>query len=273
MVDLGVLIVHGMGVQGADFADGFIREMRRRVHRLGVVEERIAWRAGWWADLVRTREETLWRKLSRGHDLDFARIRRFIISHFGDALAYQRVPVPGADVYTLLHARIRAHLAELRAQMGGDRPIVVLAHSLGGTIVSNYVWDEQQHPTAGASAVEQMRTLTGIVTFGSNIPLFTLGLPEIVAIRFPGELLDARVAAAAKWLNFYDPDDVLGFPLKPLSPSYDAVVSADLEIDVGGLLASWNPLSHDKYWTDDDFTGPVARFIADVASVAAGAAE
>lgn len=269
MADIGVLIVHGMGVQEADFADGFIREMRKRVAKLGVADDRIAWRAGWWADLVRDREDKLWRDLSRGHDLDYAKIRRFIISHFGDALAYQRVPTPGADVYTLLHGRIRAHLAALRTQMGGDRPIVVLAHSLGGTIVSNYTWDEQQHPTAGASAVEQMRTLAGIVSFGSNIPLFTLGLPEVVAIGFPGDMLPPAVAAAAKWLNFYDPDDVLGFPLKPLSPSYDAVVHADTEINVGGLLASWNPLSHDQYWTDNDFTAPVSKFIAQIA-VAAG---
>lgn len=264
--DLGVLVVHGMGAQEEDFADGFVREMGRRLERLGVAPERIVWRAGWWADLVRDREEKLWRDLSRGHELDFAKLRRFIISHFGDALAYQRVPVPGADVYTLMHARIRAHLAALREQMGGDRPVVVLAHSLGSTIVSNYAWDEQQHPSPGASAVEQMRTLAGIVSFGSNIPLFTLGLPEVVAIRFPGDLLDARVAAAAKWLNFYDPDDVLAFPLRPLSPSYAAAVAADVEINAGGLLASWNPLSHDQYWTDNDFTGPVARFIADLAT-------
>lgn len=263
--DLGVLVVHGMGAQKADFADGFVREMRRRLEKLGVAADRIAWRAGWWADLVRDREEKLWRELSRGHDLDFAEIRRFLISHFGDALAYQRVPVPGADVYTLMHARIREHLAALRTEMGGDRPIVMLAHSLGSTIVSNYTWDEQRHPTPGASAVEQMRTLAGIVSVGSNIPLFTLGLPEVVAIRFPGDLLAAPVAAAAKWLNFFDPDDVLAFPLRPLSPSYAAVVAADNAINVGGLFDSWNPLSHDRYWTDNDFTQPVATLIAQLA--------
>jgi hypothetical protein len=266
MPDLGVLVVHGMGAQEADFADGFVREMRGRLEKLGVAPDRVAWRAGWWADLVRDREEKLWRDLSRGHDLDFAKIRKFIISHFGDALAYQRVPVPGGDVYTLLHVRIRAHLAALREQMGGDRPIVVLAHSLGSTIISNYTWDEQKHPSAGASAVEQMRTLAGLVTFGSNIPLFTLGLPEVVAIRFPGDMIGPGAAAAAKWLNFYDSDDVFAFPLRPLSPSYAAAVAADIEINVGGLLASWNPLSHDEYWTDNDFTAPVAKLIAGLAA-------
>ncbi|NIQ25048.1 MAG: hypothetical protein GTN88_00295, partial [Gammaproteobacteria bacterium] len=65
----------------------------------------------------------------------------------------------------------------------------------------------------------------------------------------------------ASWLNFFDPDDVLGYPLKPLSPEYRRAVSRDITINVGGIAASWNPLSHSKYWTDNDFTKPVAKFI------------
>jgi hypothetical protein len=102
------------------------------------------------------------------------------------------------------------------------------------------------------------------VTFGSNIPLFTPALPDPKSIKFPPPQLPANLKAVAKWLNFFDPSDVLGYPLKPLSQSYGESVSADLGIDAGGLFTSWNLYSHTEYWTDDDFTNRVAELIRDV---------
>lgn len=131
-------------------------------------------------------------------------------------------------------------------------------------IISNYIWDEQKGKGLGTNAFESMETLTGLVTFGSNIPLFTLALPEIQSITFPPAPLPEYLKARAKWLNFFDADDVLGYPLKPLSPSYGSAVSEDIEINVGGLFTSWNPVSHAEYWTDNDFTKPVARLISDI---------
>lgn len=65
----------------------------------------------------------------------------------------------------------------------------------------------------------------------------------------------------AKWLNYYDPDDVLGYPLKPINAEYRKVVSKDIAINTGGILTSWNPMAHNGYWTDNDFTKPVAKYI------------
>ncbi len=268
MSELGVLIVHGMGAQPADFADGFIAEMQGRLLRSGIEPEAISWRPGWWADVVNQREDELWETLARDHTLRYEGTRRFVISHFGDALAYQRVPSQGTDVYRTIHARIREHLAALRTGMGGDKPVVVLAHSLGSAIVSNYIWDEQKSPTPGTTPVERFETLAGLVTFGSNIPLFTLCLDDVVAIRFPVPALAGPIRAASRWLNFFDADDVLGYPLRPLSPSYREAVSADLQINVGNPLRSWNPLSHEEYWTDNDFTGPVATLLRDLLAAA-----
>ncbi len=56
-------------------------------------------------------------------------------------------------------------------------------------------------------------------------------------------------------------DDILGYPLKPINPAYRRVVSRDITINVGGILSSWNPASHTKYWTDNDFTVPAAEFV------------
>ena len=84
---------------------------------------------------------------------------------------------------------------------------------------------------------------------------------EVIPIKFPPAGLSQALKNKAKWLNYFDPDDVLGYPLKSINPAYDNTVSEDISINVGGLFSSWNPLSHNEYWTDNDFTKPVSQFI------------
>jgi hypothetical protein len=149
---------------------------------------------------------------------------------------------------------------------------VVIAHSLGAYIISNYIWDRQNKDPEGYGTTdfEAMKTLAGIVTFGCNIPLFMLAFDEIQCIAFPPSGLSdfflganpQDVASAARWLNFYDPDDVLGYPLANLSPSYEDSVIEDIAINAGGILYSWNPLSHSHYWTDNNMTKPVAEMLS-----------
>ncbi len=56
-------------------------------------------------------------------------------------------------------------------------------------------------------------------------------------------------------------DDVLGWPLKPLSKAYANAVSFDKRVNAGGLLTNWNPFSHQRYWTDDEL---LSELVADL---------
>lgn len=265
--EIGILVIHGIGIQKTNFADDLIDKMNDRLKDVGVIPGAVAWESAFWADLLTKNEEELWKKLSAAYDLDWVTVRKFIINVLADALAYQRDPEEDQNMYRRIHARIREHLDHLRTSLGDqDKPLVIIAHSLGSVIVSNYTWDEQRQNkySLGTNSFERMETLASLVTFGSNIPLFTLALSDPKPIEFPPTQLPANLKAAAKWLNFFDPDDVLGYPLKPLSPSYGETVSADIEVNAGGLFTSWNPVSHTEYWTDDDFTKPVAALIRDV---------
>ena len=107
-----------------------------------------------------------------------------------------------------------------------------------------------------------MEKLAGIVTFGCNIPLFTFAYEDVVPIEFPPSTLPQYLKKKAKWMNYYDPDDVLAYPLKAINPAYNAVVKKDIPINVGGIFSSWNPLSHSDYWTDNSFTKPVAKLVS-----------
>ena len=111
------------------------------------------------------------------------------------------------------------------------------------------------------SPFERMQKLAGIVTFGCNIPFFTFAYEAVEPIEFPPGELTATLKRKAKWLNYYDPDDVLGYPLKAINADYRKVVTKDIPINVGGVFSSWNPLAHGGYWTDNSFTKPVAKFI------------
>ncbi len=285
---LGVLIVHGMGSQKRGFSDELVAELESRIGN----SSEICWQEVYWADVLNYREEKLCADMKVDTKLDYSRIRRFVITAFGDALAYQRVPGPDEDVYSQIHGIIRDNLSKLRSSLrqdlpasAPDCPIVVIAHSLGCHIISNYIWDHQQseklrangkrrkrNKSFGKNDLERMNTLAGIITFGCNIPLFSLAYKEALAIDFPPPNLQKHfpktdqktLQKTVKLLNFHDIDDVLGYPLKPLSPSFNQAVSEDIAIDAGFPLLSNTPLSHSMYWTDDNFTKPVAKQLNDL---------
>ena len=284
---LGVLAIHGMGDQRADFADPMIRELSDRVAKLGGDPATICWEPVFWADVLEARQTALLRELSAGGKLDYGDLRHFMVHSVGDAIAYQQVPQARqqVNVYREIHRRVAECVKRLRRRTregkppsAPDVPIVVLAHSLGCHIMSNYVWDMQgavkkKRKGAPRTPLERMESLAAIVMFGCNIALFTLAYNEVKPIAFPPRALARHfpkgtppeaIKRAAQWVNYYDPDDVLAYPLKPLSAAYDRTVSADVAINVGSPLASWNPMSHLQYWTDNDFTKPVAELIHQV---------
>ncbi|HJU64764.1 MAG TPA: hypothetical protein VJ596_03770 [Gemmatimonadaceae bacterium] len=262
-----------MGTQPEHFANTFIARIDHRLKQHEIPAGTVRWKPVWWADLVREREEELWAAVSRDHELRFAAIRRFFITHFGDALAYQRVPVQRSDFYRDIHTRVADRVRDLRAELGTDRPLVAIGHSLGSVILSNFIWDvqhgnDERRAVRPETPFERMETLTAIITVGSSIALFTLRLAEIVAIEFPPRTLPPHLSRVAQWLNFYDADDVLAYPLRPLSPTYEAAVTEDIAMDAGHPPRSWTPLSHDAYWTDEEFVARTARLMRDVASAA-----
>jgi len=268
---LGILVVHGMGSQGPGFASEFRNEVDRRLRQAGGLDTLVAWQPAWWSQLLEPHETALWDKLYADNDLDYIKLRQFMIHNFADALAYQRLGAAKSDYYRKIHESIREYLAQLRLALGNqDAPLIVVAHSLGSVILSNYIWDQQatkkqKRLVQGRDPFEKMETLTSFITFGSNLALFSLAHDPYTGFTFPPATLPPHLKPAAQWANFYDPDDVLGYPVGPLCPEYAGNPQIkDHPISVGGLLTSWNPLSHGDYWTDDDFTEPVAKQIANV---------
>ncbi|HEX2076626.1 MAG TPA: hypothetical protein VHG08_02925 [Longimicrobium sp.] len=304
---LGVLVIHGMGSQEADFVTPMEVELKRRVGALGGDPDEICFCPAWWAPVLRERQTDLLRRMQHENELDWMKMRRFVVHALADAIAYQDTadravteriastsPLaaasqiaaagPGAaagqiNVYQQVHVEIGKAMATLRQHIrdsAGDdapeAPLVVIAHSLGCHMISNYIWDVRDSPEANPpeNPFVGFRTLTSIVMMGCNIPLFTLAYTNLQPIRFPTPGLSPyfpagtpaeAIVRVSKWLNFYDPDDVLGYPLRSLGDTFRERVSEDVAVNAGGPLSTWNPLSHNQYWTDDDVTRPVARLL------------
>jgi len=286
MKKLAVLVVHGMGDQPANFADGMIKELEERIRDDENLDSReIEWMPVWWAPVLSKAESDLWLRSQRGNDLDYKKLRLFVLHALGDAVAYRKLAksklhAGDIDAYDSIHGRIKRDMKTLRERTRAGKPanapevpLIIIAHSLGCHILSNYIWDRQKKNAKSlGNDFEGMKTLSGILTFGCNIPLFTLAQNKVEPMRFPmsvaryfpkGTPANA-IKAATKWWNYYDPDDILGWPLKPLSQAYSRAVHKDVPINVGGIWSSWNPASHGKYWEDNDFTVPVSKAIAKI---------
>lgn len=276
---VAVAILHGVGKQDPHFADGMAQELRDRFARhVGrKVEDpgsALVIRPVYWAPVLQDAEAVLWKRMKQGGELDFTTLRRFLVDFAADAIAYQPTPTD-RKIYDGIHQVVAQTLKALAAEAGETAPLCVIAHSLGSVIASNYLYDLQVEPTRkilpdrvrkvmGKTPLERGETLACFYTLGSPIAIWSLryrdfGLP--IEVPSPA-LAKHHPGLKGEWVNYYDEDDVIGYPLKTLNAAYRRVVKADRQINAGGLLGSWNPASHLGYWTDDDVTKPIAAALA-----------
>jgi hypothetical protein len=267
---VGVFIIHGMGDHEASFAEGLIRRVRQR---LGAAAADVVFEACHWAPILQAQQDLTWQRMLRSGRMDLKGLRRWVMSALGDPATYlSGFFRAGQPAYRDVHECIRSTLARISDALGGrnDAPLVVLAHSLGSVIASNYIWDEQQGTSPiGRTPFERMETLTGFMTYGSNIPLFVPPGRPAVCIRFPAPSLPAPLAAVAAWENLYDPDDVLGYPLSEIWDDAQGTHIFDIPINVGGWPVSETPFVHTFYHRDDDFVNRVTLRIAAILAAVA----
>ena len=270
---LAVAVIHGIGSQGdMDPEDSAIPTFSTRLHkrlrnRMGArkFDREIAWREIFWSDILVPRQmrylEAIRPKVS--YDL----IREFILCSISDAAAYKKTSLSENDAYSLINARVERTIAELDQDTEDNAPLIVLAHSFGGHIISNYIWDLQQGYQERPTPFQRMETMGGFVTFGTNIPVFQFAFPpeDVRPISYPGTALANERRITPWWLNYYDRDDALAFPLREVGPRYEEMVDggeiAETQIRLGGFFSGWNPLSHTRYWTDRSFYVPLAMFM------------
>lgn len=264
MKKLVLLALHGMGSTDENFSAGLAAGLARR---LGAEWPTVSLHAVWYSPIFQDREDKLWAAMAGDprNDLDSTALRKLFLFGFADAAAFERSARVEPGTYLEVQRRIRGALEAGYAACGNDpsTPVVVIAQSLGGQVFSSYAWDVKKAQHIHAEPIDdkslesfvRLSSLRHLVTTGCNIPIFTAGLLRRENFEPPNKRL--------VWDNFYDPDDVLGWPLRQLDPEGNTYRWVrDHPISAGNFLTGWNPASHLGYWDDKEVLDPVARSIS-----------
>ena len=282
MAEVAFVAVHGMGETPPTYAEKIFAEIRRRIPRS---KARIAMGSVYYQKILQDNETEVWNRVSRHAKVNYDHLRKFLLFGFGDAAGLENGKEFDHSAYEMAQLDIARTLLGAREHFTTNPRLVLLTHSLGCQVMSNYIYDAQksQHSrvTLGiwkdiqrfAFAISgrprltdeeiyflRCETCNGWITTGCNIPIFVAAHKNmlIIPIRKPEN-------KAFRWLNIYDPDDVLGWPLQPLSAGYrdlveDRVVNAGVGV-VDLVLKSWNPLSHHVYWMDKEVLEPLEAML------------
>lgn len=223
----------------------------------------VTFRSVYWAARVRERQKQYLDAVGKDALFDATAYRLLVVQGLGDAAAYQKTRNHKNSAYYQIQSDVRTILDELDGEGAPDRPLIFIGHSLGCHIISSFVWDINTVKQRGASDVakededaikfveylkdgspfRRLDTLAGLVTMGSNMPLFTFtfGPERVMPITtsrneqetpaFPGAGLQQPTLGKVRWLNYYSRYDLLGYPLKPLNTAYaQAERLADIEV-------------------------------------------
>jgi hypothetical protein len=282
---LNILIVHGVGwgEGGKNYARSLQhnigREFERAVRRLHLrdVDNRAAsakralrFEAAYWAPVTQDPENALLdlMKLRGFRPMNWLnltyQVRKQLVSLLGDVIAYES---GGTNrVYKAIHERVDDSVRTLGGRSADDQddsdyaPLTVIGHSLGSVIASDYIWDHTRGAAEPYHLSDYRLSLKNLVQLGSPMALYALRNNPGADKKTLADSLDSPIQVdpdGGLWLNMYDRQDPVAFPLRPIK-SYADVGVIDCTVQSGNWLTSWNLASHNEYWNSPD----VARFIA-----------
>lgn len=276
---LSLLTIHGMG----DTKENYYKELKKELKkRMKDSFSKVYFESVFYQGILQKNEERVWDRVAKKIKWDY--LRKFLLFGFADAAGLENGKESKESVYSQSQLIIAKKLLSAYRNTDGERSVLIIAQSLGCQVISCYLWDAKQFadnksPKLGIwqdlnyiqeqinggnpLTPEELRFIQGgslryLYTTGCNIPIF-------VAAHAKDQILPAKPNDNFEWHNYYDKDDVLGWPLADLSDEYAAVVK-DHQINAGSgfmgwVLKSWNPASHNQYWGDDDILDPLEKHI------------
>nr|VFK22859.1 MAG: hypothetical protein BECKMB1821G_GA0114241_100322 [Candidatus Kentron sp. MB] len=275
---IALVTIHGMGYEDQDeyqkSCDALGKRIKKRIGK--GVWNKVLFKNLYYQDILQENQDKVFERMRS--QIDWMRLRKFLLFGFSDAASLEHKKHSSDSPYVDTQKMIAKAMDEIFHEVGAV-PVIILAQSLGAQVISNYIWDASKPDDeiffgiwgfpmddgiqAGSpkDKFRRMRTVERLYTTGCNIPLFVAGHKKIEPIKPPTN--------SFQWHNFFDEDDVLGWPLRPLSESYANLVE-DIPINAGGgvigtVLKSWNPFSHTEYWKDREVIRHLSRSIKTLA--------
>jgi pimeloyl-ACP methyl ester carboxylesterase len=244
-----LICLHGIGEQRSGYSlksaaklqDTFEKMLRKK--DASITPPDLIFREVVWAPITSEPQAELWRRVNKKHDLDMVKLRKFLISFAGDAVAYQKTG-DGDEVYNAIDAKVQSTVNAIVDEYPGEEiEYTFVAHSLGTIIASNYLYDHRNEITA-----------TNLFTLGSPLAVWALRYGDPAKANSPAQVEHPNGA----WINILDDEDIIGYPLRELNPQYKDAVDMDYVTEIGGVISMGNPISHIGYWEDSNAIKPIA---------------
>lgn len=143
---------------------------------------------------------------------------RFAAEFISDIIGYRN-----DSAYKKIKERILERITQ-KLKIDEKRNLSFVSHSLGTIIASDFIYDRQKE----FGSLHEDIKLNNFFTLGSPLALFSLEFgPEM--FKSPIKLEDEN----GRWVNIFDKDDLIAYPLKPLNEVYDKLILKDKEINTG----------------------------------------
>lgn len=250
-MDVALITLHGMGKYKPSYYDELEDKLKKLLKEKW---SQVSFQNVQFGPIFQEQEDLIWEKMNKNPEnkLDCKILRELFLFGFADAASFEHNAQRNKNEYNQVQEEIKKALKHTLVDFEGDtkKPIIIIAQSLGCQVISNYLWDSQNklgvfEGSFGNQKEEanfySLKSLSNLITTGCNIPLFVAGLKERKCFTKPNE--------SFAWDNFYNPNDILGWPLKQLDNSYSFV--NDHPTFSGGIFTSWNISSHGEYWSDN----------------------
>jgi len=268
---LGILLIRGSGHSGFRRQDLFMDRLNRKLARAGVDPGQVAHAMVDWYGPLQEQQELVLKRMKKARTrLRSNATRQLIITNIGDLINYGGKPGFPHFGYEETHKLVHRTILNLKDQLNDKAPLLIIATSMGTEIINDYIRDRQAAAKAGKddplgnSPFERFETLTGLFTLGNNLPIFAASfhIDEIRPIDFPSPHLSPRLQEVAVWENYFDKNDSMAYPLKPLNKHFEKHAHLkDIQFNTGGLFTFWNPLSHFGYWRSRKLVQRLASYI------------
>jgi hypothetical protein len=304
---VAVVFVHGINADSERFSLPMQEALRELLPQ--ELNHLVDFRSVFWADEVRDHQRKYLADARLAGGIRHKKLRRLVVEGLGDAAAYQKTKHQDNSIYHRVQSQISAKIKNIdednRKQQIADCSLIFIGHSLGCHIISSYMWDLNKlkqrteddikadlDPTVEplwkdlqkASPFRRLETCAGLITLGSNMPMFTFtfGPDSVYPLTsgpkdangdelkpaFPGVALPAALKDKARWLNFYSERDLLGFPLKSLNEDYrNAEKIHDIRVQSEApwfIPYLWCLYAHTRYWTNRIVLRDTSQLIRDM---------
>ncbi len=267
---LGLLVIRGSGESGFKRQESFVKRVIKTLEKKGIDTNQIQVQyIDWYTYLHDQQGKILERVLNASTKIKAKTLRKLVLTNIGDLINYGGIPNLPVQNYEKTHQAVHESILKLKGELEENAPVILVASSFGVEIMNNYIWDRQHAPAndpLGASAFERLETMVGYFMFGSTLAIFASSndVDSLQPITFPSPNLDDKLKSIAMWESYYDKNDPLGYPVKPINANYEACNLAEFQINVGNPLTSWNIVSHFGYWKSGKLVKQIALFIEGV---------